>query len=75
VVAVFGTTSALYLFFWQASQEGRQRAAGRGTIEERAGQARAVALTQQVRTSVLGVSDLVAFFIMLTAIVTLHMQA
>jgi len=64
VVAVFGTTISPYLFFWQASQE---------VEEQRAMQARSNFLRIKIDTFVgMGFSNAVAFFIMLTAAVTLH---
>jgi Mn2+/Fe2+ NRAMP family transporter len=77
IVAVFGTTISPYLFFWQASQE----------VEEELGDPRAMPLKDaplQVRTNFrrikvdtyigMGFSNLVAFFIMLTTAVTLHLH-
>jgi Mn2+/Fe2+ NRAMP family transporter len=73
LVAVFGTTISPYLFFWQASQEVEdQRVAGfPGPLApERAG-----AELQRIKVDTyigMGFSNLVAFFIVLTAAVTLH---
>jgi NRAMP (natural resistance-associated macrophage protein)-like metal ion transporter len=73
LVAVFGTTISPYLFFWQASQEvEEQRAAGFGgrLVVERA---REELNRVKVDTYLgMGFSNLVAFFIVLTAAVTLH---
>ena len=75
VVAVFGTTISPYLFFWQASQEVEdQRAApGEEPLVAAPEQAQRQLLRIKIDTYVgMGFSNLVAFFIMLTAVVTLH---
>ena len=75
VVAVFGTTIIPYLFFWQASQEVEdQRAApGEEPLVAAPEQAQRQLLRIKIDTYVgMGFSNLVAFFIMLTAVVTLH---
>jgi NRAMP (natural resistance-associated macrophage protein)-like metal ion transporter len=77
VVALFGTTISPYLFFWQASQE----------VEEMHSRPGAAALTQkpaQARSNFrrigfdtwfgMGFSNLVAFFIIITTAVTLHLH-
>jgi len=77
VVAVFGTTISPYLFFWQASQEVEdQRAApGEEPLIKAPDQARAELQRIKIDTYVgMGFSNLVAFFIMLTAVVTLHLH-
>lgn len=77
VVAVFGTTISPYLFFWQASQEvEEQRAApGEEPLNSAPKQARRSLHRIQIDTYVgMGFSNLVAFFIMLTAAATLHMH-
>jgi Mn2+/Fe2+ NRAMP family transporter len=77
VVAVFGTTISPYLFFWQASQEVEdQRAApGEEPLVEAPEQAPAELQRITIDTYVgMGFSNLVAFFIMLTAVVTLHLH-
>jgi Mn2+/Fe2+ NRAMP family transporter len=77
VVAVFGTTISPYLFFWQASQEVEdQRAApGEEPLVEAPEQAPAELQRINLDTYVgMGFSNLVAFFIMLTAVVTLHLH-
>jgi NRAMP (natural resistance-associated macrophage protein)-like metal ion transporter len=77
VVAVLGTTISPYLFFWQASEEVEQmksEPAGRPIIKAPA-EARPELERIQVDTFIgMGVSNLVAFFIILTAAVTLHAQ-
>jgi NRAMP (natural resistance-associated macrophage protein)-like metal ion transporter len=75
VVAVFGTTISPYLFFWQASQEVEvQRAApGEEPLKNAPQQARGNLQRIKIDTYVgMGFSNLVAFFIMLTAAATLH---
>lgn len=68
IVAVFGTTISPYLFFWQAGQE----------VEERDGNPDASRIRRHLRRiridTVIGMafSNLVAFFIILCAAVTLH---
>jgi Mn2+/Fe2+ NRAMP family transporter len=77
IVAVFGTTISPYLFFWQASQEVEdQRAApGEEPLVEAPEQARVQLRRIQIDTYVgMGFSNIVAFFIMLTAVVTLNMH-
>jgi len=77
IVAVFGTTISPYLFFWQASQEVEdQRAApGEEPLVIAPEQARLQLRRIQIDTYVgMGFSNLVAFFIMLTAVVTLHLH-
>jgi NRAMP (natural resistance-associated macrophage protein)-like metal ion transporter len=77
IVAVFGTTISPYLFFWQASQEVEdQRAApGEEPLVNAPEQARLQLRRIQIDTYVgMGFSNLVAFFIMLTAAVTLHLH-
>jgi len=77
VVAVFGTTISPYLFFWQASQEVEdQRAApGEEPLITAPEQARAQLQRIKIDTYIgMGFSNLVAFFIMLTAVVTLHLH-
>ena len=75
VVAVFGTTISPYLFFWQASQEVEEQRAAKGEkpLRNAPEQARVQLKRIQNDTYVgMGVSNLVAFFIMLTAVVTLR---
>ena len=77
VVAVFGTTISPYLFFWQASQEVEEL---RGAPDEKPLlKAPAQAKVQLLRIKIdtyfgMAFSNIVAFFIMLTAAVTLHLQ-
>jgi NRAMP (natural resistance-associated macrophage protein)-like metal ion transporter len=77
VVAVFGTTISPYLFFWQASQEvEEQRAAvGEEPLKKVPEQAEAHLRRIKIDTYVgMAFSNLIAFFIMLTAAVTLNLQ-
>jgi NRAMP (natural resistance-associated macrophage protein)-like metal ion transporter len=73
-VAILGTTISPYLFFWQASQEVEAEAA----LEEEIGNRPRRALDRElrtVRTDVLAgmvVSNVVMYFIILTAGATLH---
>ncbi len=77
VVAVFGTTISPYLFFWQASQEVEDQRAAPGekpliaAPEQARGQLRRIKIDTYVG---MGFSNLVAFFIMLTAAVTLNLH-
>jgi NRAMP (natural resistance-associated macrophage protein)-like metal ion transporter len=77
VVAVFGTTISPYLFFWQASQEvEEQRAAdGEEPLKQAPEQAEAHLKRIKIDTYVgMGFSNLIAFFIMLTAAVTFNLH-
>ena len=77
IVAVFGTTISPYLFFWQASQEvEEQRAAdGEEPLIAAPEQARVQLRRIKIDTYIgMGFSNIVAFFIMLTAAVTLHLH-
>ena len=75
VVAIFGTTISPYLFFWQASQEveDQEAAAEQQPLIHAPSQARSQ--LSRIRTDTyigMGMSNLVAFFIILTTAVTLH---
>jgi NRAMP (natural resistance-associated macrophage protein)-like metal ion transporter len=75
VVAVFGTTISPYLFFWQASQEVEEQRAAKGEKPLRNAPEQARVQLNRIQNDTyigMGVSNLVAFFIMLTAIVTLR---
>ncbi len=75
VVAVFGTTISPYLFFWQSAEEVEDTAAGdfKGSLldypEDAPVELNRIAIDTYVG---MGVSNLVAFFIILTTAVTLH---
>ncbi|MHB8080527.1 MAG: Nramp family divalent metal transporter [Candidatus Krumholzibacteriia bacterium] len=73
-VGILGTTISPYLFFWQASQEVEsERAQGKVTVEQREGAT--TAELKAARTDVftgMFFSNLIMFFIILTAAATLH---
>ncbi len=76
LVAILGTTISPYLFFWQAAQEVEEEvASGKTTVEEREG-----ASKRELRRSrndvLIGMffSNLVMYFIILTAAATLHVH-
>jgi NRAMP (natural resistance-associated macrophage protein)-like metal ion transporter len=75
IVAVFGTTISPYLFFWQASQEVEELRADPDAAPLRHAPEQVRSQFRRIRLDTLigmGFSNLVAFFIMLTAAVTLH---
>ena len=77
VVAVFGTTISPYLFFWQASQEVEELQAteGEAPLKEAPEQAHSHLQRIKIDTYIgMGFSNLIAFFIILTAAVTLHLH-
>lgn len=77
IVAVFGTTISPYLFFWQASQEVEDQLADpQAQALVRAPRQAAVNLRRiKIDTYIgMGFSNLVAFFIILTTAVTLHLH-
>jgi NRAMP (natural resistance-associated macrophage protein)-like metal ion transporter len=77
IVAVFGTTISPYLFFWQASQEVEELQADpyARPLKEAPNQARASFVQIKIDTYFgMGFSNLVAFFIILTTAVTLHLH-
>jgi NRAMP (natural resistance-associated macrophage protein)-like metal ion transporter len=77
VVAVFGTTISPYLFFWQASQEVEDQRAAPGEEPLLKAPEQGCAELQRIKIDTyvgMGFSNLVAFFIMLTAVVTLHLN-
>src|SRR5258706_7974717 len=75
IVAVFGTTISPYLFFWQATQEAQD-------VRSEAGGTALVDAPEQAREHLrrikwdtyigMGISNLIAFFIILSTAVTLH---
>jgi NRAMP (natural resistance-associated macrophage protein)-like metal ion transporter len=75
VVAILGTTISPYLFFWQASQEVEEQ-----TLQGRYGVGRRPATEAKLVDRMLDVgagtflSNLIMFFIILTAALTLHAQ-
>ncbi|WP_114226409.1 MULTISPECIES: NRAMP family divalent metal transporter [Sphingomonas] len=75
VVAVFGTTISPYLFFWQSAEEVEEmqlknRVALRDASEVTA--RREIRRMTQDTFAGMGISNLIAFFIILTTAVTLH---
>jgi Mn2+/Fe2+ NRAMP family transporter len=75
VVAIFGTTISPYLFFWQASQEveeveGDPKAAP--LLERQAQAPRELRRIHWDTYAGIGFSNLIAFFIILATVVTLH---
>jgi NRAMP (natural resistance-associated macrophage protein)-like metal ion transporter len=75
VVAVFGTTISPYLFFWQASQEVEEQRAtpGHEPLRQAPEQARSNLRRIKIDTTIgMIFSNLIAFCIMLTTAVTLH---
>jgi len=77
VVAIFGTTISPYLFFWQSSQEVEDEEADpdAGPLIDNPGQAPAELTRIGWETwAGMGLSNLVAFFIILTTAVTLHVN-
>jgi NRAMP (natural resistance-associated macrophage protein)-like metal ion transporter len=74
VVAIFGTTISPYLFFWQASEEvEEQQKQGEASLKEDARPARQEFRRIRIDTLVgMGLSNIVALFIMITAAATLH---
>lgn len=77
VIAVFGTTISPYLFFWQASQEVEEVKTTRGdkALKQAPRQARPQLKRIRIDTYVgMALSNVVAFFIILTAAATLRAQ-
>ena len=75
LIAVLGTTISPYLFFWQASQEVEEieRAPGEQALQESPRQAPKQIRRIKADTYIgMGISNLIAFFIILTSAVTLH---
>ena len=76
LVAIFGTTISPYLFFWQASEEvEEERKEGLTSLKQRQGTTQE-ALRRSRRDVITGMffSNLVMYFIILTAAATLHAQ-
>jgi NRAMP (natural resistance-associated macrophage protein)-like metal ion transporter len=77
VVAIFGTTISPYLFFWQASQEVEELIADDDDQPLVRAPEQAPDNLKRIKIDTLvgmGFSNMVAFFIMLTAAVTLHLH-
>jgi Mn2+/Fe2+ NRAMP family transporter len=75
VVAVFGTTISPYLFFWQAGQEveDTKEGAGKRPLIRAPDQARSEFSRIRIDTNIgMGISNLVAIFIIITTAATLN---
>jgi NRAMP (natural resistance-associated macrophage protein)-like metal ion transporter len=75
IVAVFGTTISPYLFFWQASQEVEEQRAAPTEQPLRLAPDQAGRNLRRIKIDTyvgMAYSNLIAFFIILTAAVTLH---
>lgn len=75
VVAVLGTTISPYLFFWQASQEAEEVCVRSEEKSLREDPTQAAKQLRRIRLDTyagMAMSNIVAFFIMLTAAATLH---
>jgi NRAMP (natural resistance-associated macrophage protein)-like metal ion transporter len=77
IVAVFGTTISPYLFFWQASQEVEDQIGNPSAKPLKKAPEQASENFRRIKIDTLigmGFSNIVAFFIMLTTAVTLHLH-
>ncbi|UEP50520.1 NRAMP family divalent metal transporter [Burkholderia ambifaria] len=77
IIAVLGTTISPYLFFWQASQEVEELRAAPNQQPLRSMPHQAPAQLRRISVDTwvgMGVSNIIAFFITLTAAATLHMH-
>ncbi|HZP93765.1 MAG TPA: Nramp family divalent metal transporter [Burkholderiales bacterium] len=75
IVAVFGTTISPYLFFWQASQECEEMRADPNGAALRESREDARRHLERIKTDTyigMGFSNLIAFFIILSAALTLN---
>lgn len=75
LVAVLGTTISPYLFFWQASEEAEDVRGNKGEFPLIKKSSQAIAQFKRIALDTrvgMGFSNLVAFFIILTTAVTLH---
>lgn len=75
LIAVLGTTISPYLFFWQASEEVEEieRVPAENALKESPRQAPKQLQRIKADTYIgMGISNIIAFFIILTAAVTLH---
>jgi len=78
IIAVFGTTISPYLFFWQASQEVEEVKTTRGEKALTRAPRQAPAQLERIRIDTyigMALSNIVAFFIILTTAATLHAHA
>jgi len=77
IVAVLGTTISPYLFFWQAEQEvedGKERSGARPLIRAPEQAQRAFARIRIDTYLGMAISNIIAFFIVVTTAATLHAQ-
>jgi NRAMP (natural resistance-associated macrophage protein)-like metal ion transporter len=77
IIAILGTTISPYLFFWQASQEVEEVVSTPGDEPLKKAPHQAPEQLSRIRFDTytgMGFSNIVAFFIILTAAVTLHVQ-
>lgn len=77
LVAILGTTISPYLFFWQASQEVEEVRKNRGEKALKRAPAQADRQLRRIRIDTyigMALSNIVAYFIILTAAATLHLQ-
>ncbi|HKR43003.1 MAG TPA: divalent metal cation transporter [Paraburkholderia sp.] len=77
VIAVLGTTISPYLFFWQASQEVEEMRSEPGQAPLRQMPHQAPAQLRRINFDTwvgMGISNIIAFFIVLTAGATLHLH-
>ncbi|EDT04399.1 natural resistance-associated macrophage protein [Burkholderia ambifaria IOP40-10] len=77
IIAVLGTTISPYLFFWQASQEVEELRAAPNQQPLRSMPHQAPAQLRRISVDTwvgMGVSNIIAFFITLTAAATLHLH-
>ena len=77
LVAVLGTTISPYLFFWQASQEVEEVRNNHGEKPLKRAPSQAQEQLKRIRVDTylgMALSNLVAFFIILTAAATLHVS-
>jgi NRAMP (natural resistance-associated macrophage protein)-like metal ion transporter len=75
LIAVLGTTISPYLFFWQASQEVEEIAGAPTEQALNESPSQAPGQIQRIKADTyigMGISNLIAFFIILTSAVTLH---
>jgi len=75
LIAVLGTTISPYLFFWHASQEVEEVKNNRGEKPLKQARRQAPAQLSRIRTDTylgMALSNIVAFFIILTTAATLH---
>ncbi len=75
LIAVLGTTISPYLFFWQASQEAEEVKTNRGEKALKQAPGQAPVQLERIRVDTyagMAFSNIVAFFIILTAASTLH---